>query len=932
MHSFLEKLVDDLLKKHAGDISALCVVFPTRRAGLYFKKIYSQKISSPAWAPAIFSIEDFVQSLSPYRIGDDLDLVFELYKVYKKHIRDEAFDKFYPWGVLLLKDFNDVDSALADGKKLFSAVSDIREIEEQFALAEEDAERIRNFWKLFFGREPGSISKTFLDNWKYLERIYSEYTDALKKKRMVYEGLALSTVASGLEAGTIRSGYAHHIFAGFYSLSKAEESIIRYFLRNKSGSVYFDADAYYTDDPKQEAGTFLRKNSLITREYTWKENLLESEEKKIEMIGVPLQVLQAKTAGQIIEDLPHDSALLNRTAIVLPDEQLLLPVLYALPGHVEDINVTMGYPLSASPLYNLVESLFELQKSFRQKSFYFRHVISLLSHPYIQFTDPKGISKWLSEFRVKPRIRISQAELTGPEFSVALNVVFEGFDSLQGALRYFDRFFSLLVEAIRSNGKEIQSIEREYVYYFYTRFKKLEEVLKASNEEITIDTFRSLFNEVIRSTRIPFTGEPLKGLQVMGFLETRVLDFENVIILSLNEDVLPPAGHHPSFIPYSIRRSFGLPTFEDNNAIAAYHFYRLIQRAKNIYLVYNTEVKNFSGGEKSRFLLQIENELVNRNPRVSLVMKNVPVQVKQMNVSAVTISKTSEIMIALHKYFEAPSGPMKYAKKLSASALGTYIACSLQFYFKYIARLKEPDEQDEYIEGGLLGTILHEAMHALYKPLQTITAGDFEKIMALAGKAVDEAIRKEFSELEALEGRNILIRNVLTELIQKIIAFDKKNILSIKYLEEEFMMPVEMATGDRLHLYGIIDRVDLVDGVLRVVDYKTGAPDPRTAKDIESLFSSPDYKEQFQAFFYSMLLKKREKFFPVKAGIFRLRRLSEGISFINDGNIISDDDIHQFENRTKNLLEEIFDPRVPFTQVADETRCTWCAFKDICNR
>ena len=930
MNSFLDKLVDELLSKHSNDLSEVCIVFPTRRAGLYFKKRYSTRLTSPAWSPAVFSIGDFVNSLCPYQEGDSLDLVFELFNVYKNYFPTESFDKFYPWGVMLLKDFNEVDSALADGKKLFSSITDLKSIEEQFGLADEDMERIGNFWKTFFQNEPGPIKKVFQENWKKLEGIYTGFISSVQKKNMVYEGLAMRMVAEGLQKGSIISPHRQHVFAGFYSLTKAEEKVIRYFINKGNGEVYADADAYYTDDLRQEAGVFIRKNSLLTPTFKWKEDLLEKEEKKIEMIGVPLQVLQAKTAGQIVHGLMNNGEVMDRTAVVLPDEQLLMPVLYSLPGSVEDINVTMGYPLSASPLFNLTESLFELQKSFKQKSFYFKPVLSLLSHPYIHYSDPQGISRWLEDFRRNPTIRIPLNLLSGSNVPPLLNILFSGYSTLEEALEYFNRFFSFLVDACRQDV--FQSIEKEYITYFYTRFKKLSEIIVKAESGISIDTFRTLFREVILSTRIPFTGEPLKGLQVMGFLETRVLDFENVIILSLNENALPPAGHHPSFVPYNIRRAFGLPTFEDNNAISAYHFYRLLQRAKNVFLVYNTEVKNFSGGEKSRFLLQIEHELVKRNPKIKLIHKIADLEVKEVNTSPVVIQKTPEVMKVLEGYYEPLTLPLKYAKKFSASGLISYISCPLQFYFKNIAKLREPEEQDEFIEGGLLGTILHEAMHSLYKPLKQLTEKDFDKIIQLADRAVDEAIKTRFGEVEALEGKNILMRNVLVELIKKIIEHDRKALRSIKYLEQEFTMPVQLSNGKTVHLYGVIDRVDNANGLLQIVDYKTGMPDSRKMQDVESLFSSPAYKEQFQAFFYSLLLDHTEPGAAIKAGLFRLKKLSEGISNINEDKVITREQFDEFFGLTQSNLEEIFNPSIPFRQTKDEERCTYCAYRDICNR
>jgi hypothetical protein len=543
------------------------------------------------------------------------------------------------------------------------------------------------------------------------------------------------------------------------------------------------------------------------------------------------------------------------------------------------------------------------------------------------------VNEWLNQYQDNKWLRISQAALVNSSSSALFKTLFRKINNINEMFDYLNEFFSLLLQALKQNREALHSIEKEYIYHFYTQFKRLEDVVKKQKTEISIQTFRSLFREVIFSARIPFAGEPLKGLQVMGFLETRVLDFENVIILSVNEDTLPPSSNHPSFIPFSIRKVFGLPTYEEQNAIAAYHFYRLMQRAKNIYLVYNTEVKSIQAGERSRFLLQIENELCRRNEKVKLVKRIAAVPMSEEKVQPLEIKKTGEVLKEMNAFFLKSSQPVKYSRKFSASALTTYITCPLRFYFQYIVKLREIEEADESIEGSLLGTILHEAMQALYSPYKTITASDFDKIKGVIPAHVDDAIAKHFSNVDQLEGKNILMRNVLIELIEHIVAHDKRSApLTIKSLEQEIAFSILLANGKPVTLYGIIDRVDSSDGGVRIVDYKTGKTEDKKASGIPALFESPDYKEQFQTFFYSYLLHSNTKQPGIRAGLFRLKKVTEGIKYINEGEVISAEQFSEFEFHLKALLAEVFNPEVSFYQTKDEKQCVYCAFKDICNR
>jgi hypothetical protein len=936
MVTFLEKLTDDLLLRHQGDLTGLCLVFPTRRAGLHFKKTLSKKLEKPAWSPVVYSIEDFIASISNLEIPDRLTLVFELYTVYRKYFPSESFEQFYPWGLMLLKDFDDADGSMADTKQLFAYISDAKMIEEQFDLEEEDKKGLQEFWQIFFGQEHGQLRKSFLSNWIHLGDIYSGFRKNLLDKHQAYSGLAARVIVERLSSGEVSLLYKSIAFAGFYALSKAEESIIKHFIQTGIGLVYWDTDSYYTEDERQEAGSFISNNSLIKSGYPWQENLLSTDEKKIEMIGVPLQALQSKIAGEILLSEIIWKNELETTAVVLPDEQLLFPTLYALPEAIEDINVTMGYPLRSSPLFDLIESLFTLQNSLRDGkvfTFYYKDVFAILTHPYVRLIDSHSVNEWLKRYNDNKWLRISSAALVNNGSSGLFKTLFRKVNSLDELLEYFNQLFAQLLQALKQNKNALHSLEKEYVYHFYTQFKRLEELVKQEDIEISISAFRSLFREVIKSSRIPFAGEPLKGLQVMGFLETRVLDFENLIILSVNEDVFPPSSHHPSFIPYSIRKIFGLPTYEEQNAIAAYHFYRLLQRARNIYLIYNTEVKSIQAGERSRFLLQIENELCKRNEKITLIKKIASTPISDIAVEPLTVNKTTEVLEEMYSFFRKSSLPVKYARKFSASALTTYITCPLRFYLQYVARLKEVEELEETIEGSLLGTILHEAMHTLYAPYKTITAPEFTKIESNIHSGVDEAIRKHFSDADRLDGKNILMRNVLIELVAHIVEYDKRSApLTIKNLEQEVSLNIPLADGKSVTLYGIIDRIDSVNGVTRIVDYKTGRTEGKKAQGIPDLFRSPNHKEEFQTFFYSYLFNSQTKQPAMKAGLFRLKKVSEGIKYVNDGEIISAEQFAEFEHHIQNLLSDIFNPKIAFSQTTDEKHCLHCSFKDICNR
>ncbi len=939
MQTFIQQLTDYVIENHSDHLGDICIVFPTRRAGLFFRDELSKKLTEPSWAPTIVSIQDFLLGMSDIRIPDQLTLMFELYKVYSKYFPDESFDSFYPWGELLLRDFNDLDNYLVEADKVFSMVNDLHQIETDFALPEEDMERIRSFWRNFFDHDPTRLKNEFMNTWKHLSPIYSDFVSVLASKNLGYEGMIYRSISSKIENHTLPDHIVSGkiIFAAFYALSPAEEKIIRFFLKEKSAIAFWDADTYYTDDLAQEAGKFFRTNKMLTKDFLWKQNHFASEKKTITMAGVPLIVGQAKYAGQLLTDLMKENNFIpERTAVVLPDEKLLFPVLYALPSELQNINVTMGYPVRQTPLYDLFESLMGLQRNARKEnsgktSFYFRDVKNILNHPYIRIIARDEIREWLLE-QDENFIRIESEYLTSKK-SKLFSELFYLPEDIEHVFLWMRTILLLILEGMKSNDFKFHKLESEFVFHFYTQLNRLEEIFLENKIHVDIETFRRIFKEIISTVRIPFSGEPLKGLQVMGFLETRVLDFDNLIILSVNEDTLPAAGNQPSFIPFNIRKAFGLPTYEEQHAVSAYHFYRLMQRAGNVNLIYNTEPSNLTAGEKSRFLLQIEYELLKKYPNsITLNKKTISTTVHKHTVEPIFIEKTEDVLKELSKFYTNDNGTSFHA--LSPSGLLSYLSCSLKFYFRYVAGLKEKeDDIEENMEAATFGSVLHKAMQLLYTGVPELNPTVVKALRKKVEAVVDEAIHEEFISIHQLEGKNILLRNVIQQLVLRILDIELMNgTVNLLQLEADVSAAFPINATQKVKMYGIIDRVDRVGNVVRIIDYKTGKVQKRKALEVDKLFSDPKYKEQFQAMYYAFFAKAKYPQNQIVSGIITLREMSEGIWFLNDSNPFSDEQFNEFDTNLKNLINEIMDPTKPFEQTKDTKRCEYCPFIEICNR
>jgi len=936
MKSFIDYFIEDLLLTKR-DLSAGCVVFPTRRAGVIFKKKFAGHISKPAWLPAVYSIDDFISALSSYQVADATHLVLELFTIYQQLYPEATLEKFFPWGEMLLKDFNETDMQLADAEKLFSQVRSLKEIELLIGVDEEETARIREFWKLFSKQELSRLENTFLSNWQSLHILYKTFRNQLGEKGIAYSGMAAREVAGKMRKHELSVPWDHVYFAGFYALSNAERVIIDSLMTHSKATVRWDADQYYTGDKMQEAGRYFRKKQLAVQEetLTWTFDYFLTEKRTIHLLGVPLNVGQARYAGVLLDAEARSFSAFDDTALVIPDEKMLMPVLHSLPDVTDTINVTMGYPLKGTPLDELTCIL----KSIREQHHTGRNdlpvaqLISLFENKYISGLFPDQAKSGIRLLKKDKRKRVPASFFSDEQHhffpDLLLNNTRQGTNE---AAWLASVYFELLKQG-RESKNEINKLETGLLKFFYDELDKLSRLVENYRNHIDFShaVVWKMVLDLIRSLRVPFSGEPVKGLQIMGFLETRNLDFNNLLVLSVNEEVMPGNTSGNSYIPFALRKAYGLPTFEEQDAIYAYHFYRLLQRAKNVYLFYNTEAGGLSSGEMSRYILQIAYEMKKKaGDRLTLTHRLVGTDLQTVEVLPIIIKKDQRLQEQLHELFIRDG---EKRRKWSATAFSSYITCSLQFYLKYIAGIKEPDEVKEEIDPAVFGNIVHSVMERFYSGHSVITREYIQSLLPEAAQAVDDAIRLEFpSSPGVLTGKNSLLKSVLTELVKNILSFDLGHApFTILGLEKTFDGEIKTRFGT-VSVAGKIDRLDEHNGLARIIDYKTGKDEIPKITDVRNLIVKPDEKAAFQLLFYSLLLKKSDPLKKFKAGLFSLRSRRNEIDFLNGGDVISSEQLQEFEEQASALIASILDPEVDFIQTTDTKRCTYCPYKDICSR
>jgi len=964
MSVFLEKVTDHLTSRWGSDLGDICIVLPNRRAGLFLRKYLAIKISRTIWSPQIFSVEDFVASISGLRLLDPILVIAELYKVHREleGKKSQAFEEFMSWAPQLIADFNEVDRNLIDAVRLFSYLDEAKAV----ALWNPDRRPLTDF------------EKQYLHFYNSLISYYQKFVSLLLEKKAATQGLLFRTAALNIDTFAKELPWKHIVFAGFNALTKAEEYIIRFLYQNGMADLLWDADSFYLEDEQQEAGSFLRLwfRKWNLREPKWIFNDLMEDRKHIEIIGVPNNVGQAKLCGEILSGLEKSGKVNEQTAVVLPDERLLFPMLNSIPVKIKDLNITMGLPLRHTPLSGLLVAVFLLHlnpekftrnKSGKMRKFYFRDVLNVLQHPYIKQMaavlmkeNDFAFRELLSILKSANKVFISKEEITHPGndlFSSELNFLESAFEPWSDPIVAL-KCLQNLVEGIRdacmlNNNPETKGsfrLELEYLYLFSTILHQLRLIME-SNEIIKSNAaLFKLFTQMTESTTIPFYGEPLKGIQLMGMLETRTLDFENLIILSCNEDLLPSSKHINSFIPFDIKRDFGIPTFWHKDAVYAYHFYRLLQRSKHVWLLYNTEPGELGGGDKSRFLRQIIHELHSFNPEIKISEKILALPTSDDPlVKTISVPKTATVMNLLE---------IKAQKGFSPTSLNAFRKCQLSFYLSEVAGIKEPEAPEETIDPKILGKAVHLALNNLYKPFlgHQIPSKNITGMKSKSSEALDHAFSKVFPGPDVNYGKNLLLLGAAKKLVSRYLHSEEEFLEELeqqnqsmkiidleKYLETTLEIDYAGKTFP-VKLKGIIDRIDLIGNYYRIIDYKTGNVEERQliCKNWIDLQTEPDLDKVFQLLFYSVMLYSRKQYrdFTFQAGIISLKKVANGFMRVRlpsedsqtPETVIDATSIESFRGILKTLISSIFDTGKDFDQTSEHENCIYCPYFNICGR
>jgi CRISPR/Cas system-associated exonuclease Cas4 (RecB family) len=956
MKPFLQHLAEEIASRYGDDPGQLCVVLPNRRAGLYLKKYLAQALNKTAWSPQTFSVEDFITSISGLQIIDPAGLLFEFYHVHKEIHGDQAqsFEDFADWGQVLLQDFDEIDQYLVDPVKIFTFL---------------DAARALSVWNLN-ERPLTDQEKNYLDFYNSFLDYYQRLHARLTAKKLAYQGLAYKMAAEGIEKLSVDFKWKKIFFAGLNALSGAEEKIIDFLVGHEKAEVFWDVDEYYIHDAKQEAGKFIREyiNKWPADPVKWIEKDFRLMEKKIEVFGIPRSMGQAQKAGQLVSQIKSSEKEPDKTALVLADEKMLLPVLYSLPDDIGPVNVTMGYPFKYTHLYHLASLLFQMQENAEKfalqrknavRSLYVKDVLKIMVHPYLLFFETSVDASQVTFDKISESIRRKNRVFMAPgeilcyssavenEFKSLNESLFTVWETPVQAMSGLQKILELVRDKMISGSRNSSSeheLDLEYLYHLSKIIKRSQTMMETYPFISNLKTLRKIIFQVLDSSRLPFTGEPLQGLQVMGVLETRAIDFENLIVLSVNEGILP-AGRLPnSFIPFDIKSEFGLPTFQHKDSVFAYHFYRMLQRAKHIYLLYDTEGDQMKGGEKSRFITQLGYELKKFNPAIEFEEKLLgPSPPETGKDLSITMKKTPAVMARLME---------KASRGFSPSALNVYINCPLQFYFQEILGLSEADTIEETIESRTMGTVIHQVFQKVYEPFTAKFVDPallLEKLKDTENYVLD-AFREYYKEGDLEHGKNHLIYKVSLFLVNQYIEQEAENIkksghpvstLKIISLESFFDHMLSCKTGGReieVKIKGKTDRIDQWEDTVRIIDYKTGSVQPGELKlkSWDKLTSDPKMAKAFQLLLYAYLYFRNTTHSgqKIQTGNITLRKISAGFMRVKlpEEKDIDEESMAIFEELLKSLLEEILDPEEAFVQTQDVKNCIYCPFTSICTR
>jgi len=944
MEAFLQKLSGHIFNQYKSSPEDICVVLPNRRAGLFLKKYLGERFDRSIWAPHIISIEDLMFDIAGLARTDQVTLLFELYEVHKEISKEDRLplDQFLGLGKIMISDFNEIDMYLVDPEEIFNYLSDAKAL---------------TLWNVD-GTPLSEFQQNYLQFFRSLKDYYISFNNRIRARGIGYQGMAYRSALEKSDTYVDQSGWSKVIFAGLNALSLAEEELIKSLLELKKAEVFWDADTYYLDDRNHEAGHFLRRyfKGWSRDQRSWIEDNLLSNPLKISIAGTPRNVTQARYTGNLLKTRYLGKDNQERTAIVLADEKMLVPLLNSLPEEITDMNVTMGYPLRNTSLSGFFKSLFRLKESPEgggRKSLYVPDLFRILQHAYLRMLlnisgESESIRKLNSGIKLLRSSKQLYYQPAGLEDHFAmgdtiagniLRLILKTWTDGKSALDNLTLLTEGIKELLSDRSEQGHQLETEYLFEFSRIIRELYDFLEINSELNDLKALRKVFTYYTESTTIPFYGEPLKGIQIMGMLETRALDFENIILLSVNENILPAPRSFNSFIPVEMKNYFRIPTFKDKDAIYGYHFYRLLQRASNVHIIYNTENDEFGKGEKSRFINQLLMELPYRNSNVRISEEIVKLKPETGNQEQkIIIKKDKEVADILNN---------RARRGFSSSSLSTYINCSLQFYFRYILGIREEDELEETIQSRTLGDVVHTALHNYYKPFEGKKISDQDIITTeeILEKHINKAFLKKYKGGDITTGLNLLLARLALLFFRNFLKSEKDQLtrnpamdIIIRRLEGKLVYDLPLNIDSykgTIPLLGFLDRVDQRDGLYQILDYKTGSVEKRELKfdSTDELLSDPDKRYPFQLMIYSLLLWKANGKDPgeITAGIFSLRKPSQGIINLTPYDSMSTV-LKDFEEGITGLIATILDPSGDFQQAEDIKRCKYCDFREICNR
>lgn len=914
MDTFLNKIAKEIVSKFGNSLKDVTIVLPNRRSKVFLINQIQHHISETVFAPNICSIQELTERISGIRSLDTIEQLFEFYKVYSEistSTERQTFDQFAPWAKVLLKDFSEIDAYLLDPDKVLRYLKDIKDIE-HWSLAEKRTE----------------IVERHLQFWNLLPKFYKALYEYLLHKKIGYQGLICKEAVKNITRFSASNPNEYFVFVGFNALMPSEEKIIKYLLAENHAKIYWDIDKFFLENINNQAGKFIRRSKNKWSYYN--SNPFEwifdefSQEKQIKIIGTAKSVGQAKVVGKILENqIDKAPEILNKTALVLSEKSLLIPVLYALPKNVESLNITLEYSARNNPIQFLINRLFRMHTYTKSRkgdtyTFYYKDVLEVLSNPFVEpFINAKEVVEIIknNNFTFLTHQKLYQLNANPNSF---FSLIFDKWsDDPQEIL---DRISNILIQIKNNLNQDANSdkVSLAFVFEIHKIINQLKNYFSIVPNIGNTQNLYSIYKQVIDSAEVSFEGEPLSGLQIMGILESRTLDFENVIITSVNEGKIPFGKSQNSFIPYDVKKEYGLPTYNDRDAIYTYHFYRLLSRAKNIYLIYNTEDEGLDGGEKSRFITQLK---IEKQPNHILTEEVYNAKLPNIAYNPLQIEKSNQIIQRLKEISENGFSP---------SSLSAYVRNPIDFYYQRILKINENIEVEETIEANTLGNVIHNTLEVLYQPYinRTLTTFDIEQMEGQFEEVIKLKFKEQFKEGDITRGKNLLALESAKRSILNFLRMEKESIskgdeVTILALEKKFGRFIsDKRLPFPVKISGVIDRIEKRNGVIRIIDYKTGKVEPSELilTHWNDFLENEKKNKIIQLLSYVFMFKEQEVEFPIETGIISFKNLKKGFmpfGFKQDKQtqrFITPEILENYEEQAMRLLLEIFDENIPFEE------------------